>query len=363
MLPVTECKLPSFFYLCSMRVTAKELAVLLNGTIEGDPDTWVDRPSKIEEGGPGSISFLGNDKYEPYVYKTDASILLVPKQWQPKKEVQSTLLRVDDVYAAIAKLFKQFGEAQITGPKGISDQAFVHPEAKIGEQVSIGHFAVVEAGAEIGDHCEIGDQVYIGAGVHIGAYTKIQTGTRVLHDCIIGPHCFLYPNVVVGSDGFGFAPQADGSYEKIEQLGNVIIEEQVEIGAGTTIDRAAMGSTIIRKGVKLDNLIQIGHNVEIGENTVIAAQAGIAGSTKIGKNCQIGGQVGFVGHVKIADGTRVQAQSGVASPVKMPNQSLFGSPAFNYTDYVRSYAIFKKLPELYKRINALEKKLRGKEDK
>jgi UDP-3-O-[3-hydroxymyristoyl] glucosamine N-acyltransferase len=363
MLPITECKLPSFFYLCPMRVTAKELAVLLNGTVEGDPNAWVDRPSKIEEGGAGSISFLGNDKYEPYAYKTDASILLVPKRWQPKQSVQATLLRVDDVYAAIAKLFKQFGQNQSSGPKGISDQAFVHPEAKIGEQVSIGRFAVIEAGAEIGEHCEIGDQVFIGADVQIGAYSKILPGARIMHRCIIGSHCILHPNVIIGSDGFGFAPQQDGSYEKIEQLGNVVIEEWVEVGAGTAIDRATMGSTIIRKGVKLDNLIQIAHNVEIGENTVIAAQAGIAGSTKIGKNCQIGGQVGFVGHVKIADGTQIQAQSGVASSVKMPNQALFGSPAFNYTDYIRSYAIFKKLPELYKRINALEKQLKDRQNK
>lgn len=362
MLPITECKLPSFFYLCSMRVTAKELAVLLNGTVEGNPDAWVDRPSKIEEGGAGSISFLGNDKYEPYAYKTDASILLVPRQWEPRQPVQATLLRVDDVYAAIAKLFKQFGQAPSIVPKGISEMAFIHPDVQYGESISVGRYSVIEAGAQIGDHCEIGDQVYIGAGTQIGAYTKILPGVRIMHNCMIGAHCHIHSNVVIGSDGFGFAPQSDGSYEKIEQIGNVIIEDHVEIGASTTIDRATMGSTIIRKGVKLDNLIQIAHNVEIGENTVVAAQAGIAGSTKIGKNCQIGGQVGFVGHVKIADGTRVQAQSGVASPVKMPNQSLFGSPAFNYADYVRSYAIFKKLPELYKRINAMEKKLRDHKD-
>ena len=346
-----------------MRVTAKELAELLNGTVEGDPETWVDRPSRIEEGGTGSISFLGNEKYEPYVYQTDASILLVPKQWQPRQAVQVTLLRVDDVYAAIAKLFKQFGQEQQLVPPGISEQAYIHPDAFYGENVSIGRFAVIEEGVRIGDHCEIGDQVFIGAGVTIGDHTKIFPGTRILHHCLIGSYCTIHPNVVIGSDGFGFAPQGDGTYEKIEQLGDVIIEDSVEIGASTTIDRATMGSTIIRKGVKLDNLIQIAHNVEIGENTVVAAQAGIAGSTKIGKNCRIGGQVGFVGHVKIADGTRIQAQSGVASSVKNPNQALFGSPAFNYADYVRSYAIFKKLPELYKRINAMEKKIKENKKK
>jgi len=345
-----------------MRVTAKELAALLNGTVEGDPDAWVDRPSKIEEGGKGSISFLGNDKYEPYAYKTDASILLVPKNWRPRQSVRPTLLRVDDVYAAIAKLFRQFGQVQAPGLSGISDLAFIHEAAKIGEEVAIGRYSVVEQDAQIGDHCQLGDQVYIGAGTKIGKHCRIHPGARILHGCIIGDHCIVHPNVVIGSDGFGFAPQSNGSYEKIEQLGNVIIEDHVEIGAGTTIDRATMGSTIIRRGVKLDNLIQIAHNVEIGENTVIAAQAGIAGSTKVGKNCQIGGQVGFVGHLKIADGTRIQAQSGVASSVKTNNQALFGSPAFNYTDYVRAYAIFKKLPDLYKRINAMEKKLKSKED-
>ncbi len=345
-----------------MRVTAKELAALLNGTIEGDPETWVDRPSKIEEGGKGSISFLGNDKYEPFAYQTDASILLVSKAWQPKQAVQATLLRVDDVYAAIAKLFKRFGQDQATIPKGISDLAYIDQEASLGEEVAVGRYSVIEAGAQIGDHCQIADQVYIGRGVTIGKHTRLHPGVRILHNCVIGDHCTIHPNVVIGSDGFGFAPQSDGSYEKIEQLGTVIIEAEVEIGAGTTIDRATMGATLIRKGVKLDNLIQIAHNVEIGENSVIAAQAGIAGSTKIGKNCQIGGQVGFVGHVKIADGTRIQAQSGVASSVKTENQALFGSPAFNYTDYVRSYAIFKKLPELYKRINALEKKWKTEND-
>ncbi len=340
-----------------MRVTAKELAALLNGTIEGDPDTWVDRPSKIEEGGKGSISFLGNDKYEPFAYKTNASILLVSKAWKPKQAVQPTLLRVDDVYAAIAKLFKQFGQARPTVVSGISDLAYVHESANLGKEVSVGRYSVIEAGAQVGDHCHIADQVYIGQDVSIGKGARIYPGVRILYGCVIGDHCIIHPNTVIGSDGFGFAPQADGSYEKIEQLGNVIIESHVEIGAGTTIDRATMGATLIKKGVKLDNLVQVAHNVEIGENTVVAAQAGIAGSTKIGKNCQIGGQVGFVGHLTIADGTRIQAQSGVASSVKTNNQALFGSPAFNYTDYVRSYAIFKKLPELYKRINAMEKKL------
>lgn len=344
-----------------MRVTAKELAILLDGTVDGDPEVWVDRPSKIEEGGEGSISFLGNEKYEPYAYTTDASILLVHKDWRPRSAVKPALLRVDDVYASIAKLFKQFGEAQELSVKGIAKEAYIDEQAKVGANTSVGRFSIIENNAVIGKNCKIADQVYIGHHVKIGDNTIIQPGAKIMHHCVLGDNCVVHSNVVIGSDGFGFAPQSDGSYEKIEQLGNVILEDQVEVGAGTIIDRATIGSTVIRKGVKLDNLIQIAHNVEIGENTVIAAQTGVAGSTKIGKNCQIGGQVGFVGHISIADGVRIQAQSGIASSVKQKNQRLFGSPAFFYTDFLRSFTIFKKLPELYRRLNVLEEKVK-KED-
>lgn len=343
-----------------MRVTAKQLAELLNGTVEGNPDAWVDRPSKIEEGGSGTISFLGNDKYESYAYTTDASILLVSKTWEPKAPVQPTLLRVEDVYASIAKLFEQFGEDPKASSSGISEQASVAADASIGNATAIGRFTVVEEGVTIGESCQIDDQVYIGLNVKIGNNTKIYPGVRILHNCEIGDNCILHSNCVIGSDGFGFAPQPDGSYKKIQQLGNVIIEDAVEIGANTTIDRATMGSTIIRSGAKLDNLVQIGHNVEIGANTVIAAQVGIAGSTKIGASCQIGGQAGFVGHIKVANGTRIQAQSGIASHVKKENQALFGSPAFHFTDYIKSYAVFKRLPELYRRLNSLERKFNKK---
>jgi len=224
--------------------------------------------------------------------------------------------------------------------------------------VAVGDFSSIGAGSTVGAHSTIHEQVYIGRDVTIGAHTILYPGARILDRCRVGDHCILHPNVVVGSDGFGFTPQEDGSYKKVMHVGNVIIEDKVEIGAQSAIDRGTMGSTIIREGVKMDNLIQVGHNVEIGAHTVIAAQTGIAGSTKIGKHCRIGGQVGFVGHLEIADGTQIQAQSGIASNVKEPNQALFGYPAFSYRDFVRSHAVFKRLPELYKKLNALEKAIR-----
>lgn len=342
-----------------MQLSAQEIAELLKGSVEGDPDVKVSRPSKIEEGGPGTIAFLANRKYEDYAYTTTASILLVGRGFQPRRPISATLIRVADVYASVAFLFEQFGGRRDQEPApGISEQAQVHPRAKIGKDVYIGAFAVVEENAIIGDNCRIHPQTYIGPNVVLGKEVTLFPGVRVLHDCHIGDHCVLHANVIVGSDGFGFAPQPDGSYKKIPQLGKVVIEESVEIGANTTIDRATLGATIIRKGVKLDNLIQVGHNVEIGEHTVIAAQSGIAGSTRIGKNCRIGGQVGIVGHLTIADGTQVQAQSGVASNIRQPDSALFGSPAMPYHDYLRAYAVFKELPALRRRLRELEKHLK-----
>ena len=339
-----------------MQLSARELAALLKGTVEGDPEVLVDRPSKIEDGGEGTISFLANLKYESYIYQTHPTILVVDRTFQPRQQLPSTLIRVDDVYAAVALLMSKFGE--ITNQsKGISDQALIHPSAQIGKDVAIGAFTVIGEGAVIGDGCHILPQVYVGKNVKIGKGSLLFPGAKVMNNSVIGDRCILQPNVVIGSDGFGFAPLPDGTYTKIAHAGNVILEDEVEIGANTTIDRASIGSTIIKKGAKLDNLIQIGHSAEVGENTVIAAQAGIAGSAKIGKSCRIGGQAGFVGHIKVADGTEVQAQSGVAGPVKDPNTKLFGSPAIPYGDYVRSYVVFKKLPELYRKINELEKRL------
>lgn len=341
-----------------MQITARELAHFLGGTIEGDPEVTVNRPSKIEEGGAGTISFLGNSKYEPYAYTTTASVLLVSQDFTPKSTIAPTLVRVDDVYAAIAQLLQQFGQQDKPEP-GIADTAVISEQATLGDQVHVGPYVVIEAGAKIADHTIIQPHAYIGKGAQIGARTLIYPGARILDHCQIGKDCILHANVVVGSDGFGFAPKEDRSYDKIIHVGNVIIEDKVEIGANTTIDRATMGSTIIREGAKLDNLIQVGHNVEIGAHTVVAAQAGIAGSTKIGRYCRIGGQVGFAGHINIADGTQIQAQSGIATNISEPNQAWFGSPAIAYRDYIRSYSVFKKLPELYKTISRLERELQA----
>lgn len=352
-------RFPTFFYLCGMQLSARELAILLDGAVEGDPEVKVSHPSKIEEGGKGTITFLANLKYEEYAYTTTAGILLVSKDFQPKQPITATLIRVEDVYAALAILLNKFGKPNHL-PKGISENAFVHSSANLGKRVSVGNFSVIKENARIGEGCSIFSQVYLGENVALGKNVTIYPGVKVLRDCVIGDNCIIHSNAVIGSDGFGFAHQQDGSFDKISQVGNVIIEDNVEIGANTTIDRASIGSTIIKSGVKLDNLIQIAHNVELGENTVIAAQAGVAGSTKIGKACKVGGQVGFVGHVTIADGTQIQAQSGISSSVKTPGTALFGSPAIAYPDYIRSYAVFKKLPELYKRIHQLEKLLEEK---
>ncbi len=343
-----------------MQIAAKEIAQMLDGSLEGDPEVLISRPGKIEEGGVGTITFLANPKYEPFVYSKKASVILVNKDFQPNQEILAdAIIRVNDVYSAVAQLLEKFGkEFQPNG--AISDKASVHASVKLPENVFVGNFSVIEKGAKIGQNVYIHSQVFIGENVEIGEGTILFPGVRIMHDCKIGSSCVLHPNVIVGSDGFGFAPQEDGTYKKIPQIGNVVIESDVEIGANTTIDRATMGSTFIRKGVKIDNLVMIAHNVEIQENTVIAAQAGFAGSSKIGKNCQIGGQAGFVGHIKIADGTRVQAQSGVASEIKEEGSAVYGSPALPYSDYLRAYAIFKNLPALYRRINDLEKEIKNK---
>jgi UDP-3-O-[3-hydroxymyristoyl] glucosamine N-acyltransferase len=332
-----------------MEITAGALAQMLSGSIEGDASTVIQRPSKIEDGQEGSICFFHNDKYEAYLYSSKASAILVSKNFVPKKPISATLIKVEDVYSSVALLLEKFGALSEEKKEPIiSSQAIIDSSVVIGKSVSIGHLCVIESGVEIGENCVVESQVYIGENVKIGNRCKLKSGVKILHHCIIGDDCTIHPNAVIGSDGFGFAPQQDGSFKKVSQIGNVEIGNQVEIGAGTTIDRATMGSTIIENGVKLDNLIQIAHNVRIGENTVIAAQTGIAGSTKIGKNCKIGGQVGISGHIEIADGTQIQGQSGITSSVKKPNTFLFGYPAINYKDYIRSYAVFKKLPELYR---------------
>lgn len=337
-------------------VAAKDIAQLVGGIIEGNPDVLINKPAKIEEADGNSITFLSNPKYEKYVYQSDAGAILVSNEFVPTSPIAATLIRVNDVYATVAFLLDFFGK--ITSPtsnSSISKVCSIAESAKIGENCSIGDFTVVSQNAMIGDDSKISPQVFIGQNVIIGKNCVIQAGVKIYHDCVIGDNCILHANIVIGSDGFGFAPQADGTYKKVAQIGNVVIGNDVEIGANTTIDRATMGSTLISNGVKLDNLIQIAHNVEIGENTVIASQTGVAGSTKIGKNCMIGGQVGFAGHIQIADGTKIQAQSGIASTIKEPNTALFGSPAIAYSDFIRSFTVFKKLPDLSKRLDKLEK--------
>ena len=345
-----------------MQIAAKEIAHMLDGILEGDSEVLVSKPGRIEEGGSGTLTFLANPKYESFAYTTPAAVLLAPKDFKPSRPIAaSALIRVNDVYDAMRQLMEKYA-GSVRPPDCIASSACVHETAALGRNVSIGNFTVVDENARIGSGTVLHPQVFIGKQVKIGENCILFPGVKIFHDCKIGDNCILHANVVIGSDGFGFVPQPNGSYLKLPQLGNVVIEDNVEIGANTTIDRATMGSTIIRQGVKLDNLIMVAHNVEIGENTVVAAQAGFAGSAKIGKNCRIGGQTGFVGHISVADGTQVQAQSGVAAPVIEPGTALYGSPALPYNDYLRSYAVFKKLPGFYKKINELEKKLRTAND-
>lgn len=336
-----------------MEFTAKQISELLGGTIDGNASVAVNRLSKIEEGTPGSLSFLSNPKYIPYIYSTEASIVIVNKSFVPEQTVKATLIRVDDAYQSFAKILQVYNDIQ-HNKTGIEKQAHISPSAKIGSDVYIGAFAYIGDNAFIGDKVKIYPQVYVGDNVVIKENTTLYSGSKIYSDCVIGANCTLHADTVIGADGFGFAPGAS-SYSKLPQIGNVVIEDDVEIGANTSIDRATMGSTIIRKGVKLDNLIQVGHNVEIGENTIIAAQTGIAGSAKIGRDCMIGGQVGIVGHITIADGVKVAAQSGIGSSITNPGEIVQGSPAFNIGDYKRTYVLFRRLPELEKKIIELEK--------
>ncbi|MCC6461352.1 MAG: UDP-3-O-(3-hydroxymyristoyl)glucosamine N-acyltransferase [Saprospiraceae bacterium] len=343
-----------------MDITAAQLAHLLNGTLEGLPEACVRQPARIEEAGEGDLAFLDNPRYEAFAYTTKATVLLVNKSFQPTQPIQATLIRVDDVRSSLAFLLEKFND--ILNPNGaapqVAEQALVHPEATVGPKTSVGAFTVVEAGAVLGEHCTIYPQVYIGRNVRIGNHCKLFPGVRIHQNCVIGDNCILHANAVIGADGFGFAPQEDNSWKKVPHVGNVVLENNVEIGANACIDRAALGSTILHDGVKIDNLVHIAHNVEVGRNSVMAAQVGVAGSTKIGENVQLGGQTGVSGHLFIADGTRVQAQSGIASSVKEPNQALFGAPAIDYNDYVRAYVVFKNLPELQRKVRALEKKIK-----
>jgi UDP-3-O-[3-hydroxymyristoyl] glucosamine N-acyltransferase len=339
-----------------MEFTALTIAGFLNGDIVGNPDIKVNTIAKIEEGQSGALSFLSNPKYEHYIYDTKSSIVLVNKSFVPNAFIGATLIKVDNAYEAFASLLRLVDQSR-PRKKGIHPGAIIEPTAKVGKDVYIGPFTYIGENCNIGDGCSIYPQVYIGDNTKLGNNCIINPGVKVYHDCIIGESCIIHAGSVIGSDGFGFAPQSDNEYMKIPQLGNVVLEDHVEIGANVTIDRATMGSTIIRRGVKLDNLIQIGHNVEIGENTVMAAQTGISGSTKIGKNCMFGGQVGLAGHIKIANGTKIGAQGGILGDVKEENTIIIGSPAIEIKNFMKSSVIFRKLPEMKVKIDSMEKEL------
>jgi UDP-3-O-[3-hydroxymyristoyl] glucosamine N-acyltransferase len=339
-----------------MRFSAIQIANLIDGELDGNPDIFVENLSKIEEGKPNTITFLANPKYEDFIYNTEASLVLVNKNFIPLKPLKATLIRVNDPYRSFATLLEEFNKKR-RGKTGIEQPSFVSVDVNIGENVYIGAFSYIGENVVIGNNVKIYPQVYIGDNVRIGDNTIIFAGVKIYHECEIGKNCTIHSGSVIGSDGFGFAPQSNEQYLKIAQIGNVVIEDCVEIGANTTIDRATIGSTLIKKGVKLDNLIQIAHNVEIGANTVIAAQSGVAGSTKIGEYCMIGGQVGIIGHLNIAAQVKVAAQSGIGTDIKKVGEVLQGSPAFKIMDYRKSYVAFKNLPEISKRINVLEKEL------
>jgi len=336
-----------------MQFSAQQIATLLQGNIEGNPDVVVSQLAKIEEAKSGDLSFLANPKYEHFLYSTKASIVVVNADFQPTQQVESTLIRVKDAYSSFSELLTYYNQMKLER-SGREEPSFVHESVVLSDNVYIGAFSYVGKGSTIGQHVKIYPHVYIGDGVTIGDHTTLFPGVKVYGECILGQHVVLHAGVVIGSDGFGFAPQEDGSYNKVPQIGNVVVEDHVEIGANTVVDRATMGSTIIRKGVKLDNLIQIAHNVEIGNNTVIAAQTGVSGSTKVGENVVLGGQVGVVGHITIADRSQVQAQSGVNRSIVQPAKKWGGSPATAYQSQLRSQVLYSKLPELEKRIADLE---------
>lgn len=337
-----------------MKFTATQIASILEGEVEGNPDAEVFKLSKIEEGEPGSLTFLSNPKYTGFIYSTNASITIVNKSFIPEEKLKTTLIKVENAYSAFSKLLEYYNMVKLN-KTGVEEPVFRSKTAVFGENIYLGAFSYIGDGVQIGNNVKIFPNVYIGDNVTIGDNVIVFAGAKIYSETSIGNNCVVHSGVILGADGFGFTPNENGEYNKVPQIGNVIIEDFVDIGAGTTIDRATLGSTIIRKGVKLDNQIQIAHNVEIGENTVIAAQSGIAGSTKIGKNCMIGGQVGIAGHLIIGNGVKIQAQSGIGRNVK-DNETLQGSPALNYGDYNKSYVHFKNFPKIIERLNNIEKK-------
>lgn len=338
-----------------MKFTAAQISEILGGVIVGNSGVEVYELSKIEEGKKGSLTFLSNPKYEQFIYTTEASVAIVNKNFEPDKEIELTLIKVDDSYQAFSKLLEYYNQVKLN-KSGIESPHFKHLSAITGEDLYIGAFAYIGQNAKIGNGVKIYPNVFIGDNVTIGDHTILFAGAKIYSETIIGRNCIVHSGVIIGCDGFGFAPEENGTYKKIPQIGNVVIEDNVDIGSGTTIDRATLGSTIIKNGVKLDNQIQIAHNVEVGENTVIAAQTGIAGSTRIGKNCQIGGQVGIVGHILIGNRVKIQAQSGIGR--SLPDDAVVqGSPALPYSDYNKSYVHFKNLSKLVQKLEELEKNI------
>ena len=339
-----------------MEFTAQIIAGFLGGTVEGDPNTKVNTVAKIEEGFTGSLSFLANPKYIPYIYTTGSSIVLVNNDFIAEQPVKATLVRVNNAYEAFASLLDLY--AQSKQPKnGIEEPSFIHPTAKLGSDLYLGAFSYVAEGATVGNNVKIYPQVYIGNKVKIGDNCIFYPGVIIYEECVIGNNCIVHAGAIIGADGFGFASGEDTNYKKIPQIGNVIIEDYVEIGANATVDRATMGSTVLRKGVKIDDHVHIAHNVEVGENTVMAAQSGVAGSSKIGKNCMFGGQVGISPHIKIADGVKVGAQAGISGDIKKEGAILLGSPASEIGKQRRSMAVYKNLPDMANKIAELEKSI------
>jgi UDP-3-O-[3-hydroxymyristoyl] glucosamine N-acyltransferase len=336
-----------------MQFSAAQIAALINGKIEGDAIASVGSFGKIEEAQNGQLAFLANPKYEEYLYSTKASVIIINDALELKQPVIATLIRVPDAYTAFATLLSTYQKMMQQQMMGVQEPSYISKSASYGQNVFIGAFAYLGENVKVGNNSKIYPNVYLGNDVKIGDNSIIHPGVKIYHDCVIGNNVIIHAGTVIGSDGFGFAPQADGSFQKVPQIGNVVVEDNVEIGANTTIDRATIGSTIIRSGAKLDNLIQIAHNVEIGNSTVVAAQAGVSGSTKVGKGVMIGGQVGIVGHINIGDGAKINAQSGVSKSIE-PGKAVTGSPAHDYTAALRSQAIGRNLPELQKRIKELE---------
>lgn len=339
-----------------MKYTAQQIATLIGGTIEGNPDAEVWQLCKIEEGQPGGISFLANPKYTHYIYNTHSSVVIVSNTFEPEQPFAATLVRVENPYLAFASLLKAYNESQLD-KKGIASEAFISDSATLGKDCYVGPFAYIGENVKIGNNVKIYPQVYVGDNCSIGDNTTIFAGARLYHYTMVGQRCILHSGAVLGADGFGFAPREDGSYDKVDQIGNVVVEDDVEIGANTTIDRATMGSTIIHNGVKIDNLCQIAHNVQVGSHTAMASQSGIAGSSKVGSQCVLAGQVGIVGHIEVGDKVIIAAQSGVTNNVS-DGQTILGSPAIDLAKQRRNYIYTRNMERLVNRIDALEKQIK-----